>query len=158
MKKKAILIITALVSFITGYLIDQKKLGERVFLLTEKDNKNMTNIRIYDSWIQKKQENKSLSLFFERNGFMKVAVYGMSQLGERVTAELRESGISVEYAIDKNAKRISTDIAVVTPDDDLKEVDAVVVTPVFYFDEIESELKSKIRCPIISLEDVIDNI
>ena len=42
----------------------------------------------------------------------------------------------MKYAIDKNADGIYSDVEIVTPQEELKEVDAIVVTPVFYFDEI----------------------
>ena len=44
---------------------------------------------------------------------------------------------------------------VLTPDDDLPEVDLIVVTPVHYFDEIEEMLADKVDCPVISIEDVV---
>ena len=43
-------------------------------------------------------------------------------------------------------------------DDDLEEVDAVVVTAITFFDEIEEKLSQKIDCPIISLEDILYEI
>jgi hypothetical protein len=47
------------------------------------------------------------------------------------------------------------DVDVVTMDDDLEEVDAIVVTAITFFDEIEEKLSAKIDCPIISLEDIL---
>lgn len=41
------------------------------------------------------------------------------------------------------------------PDDTLPDVDAIIVTAFFFFDEIEQELEDKIDCPIISIEDVV---
>ena len=42
-----------------------------------------------------------------------------------------------------------------TMEDELPTVDAVVVTAVFYFDQIASELQEKVECPIVSVEDVL---
>ena len=42
--------------------------------------------------------------------------------------------------------------------DQLTEVDAVVVTPIVFFNEIEKELSEKLDCPIISLEDILYEI
>ena len=44
---------------------------------------------------------------------------------------------------------------VLKPDDTLPDVDAIIVTAFFFFDEIEQELEDKIDCPIISIEDVV---
>ena len=48
------------------------------------------------------------------------------------------------------------DVEVVTLDDDLKEVDAVVVTAITFFEEIAEKLEKKLECPIISLEDIFE--
>lgn len=157
MKKKHIYIITMLVSYIMGVLLEQYKQGKKRFLLEDRVNKNTLTIKIYDSWIQQKQNNKSISTFFEKNNFYKIAIYGMNNLGERVVNELQGTNIVVKYAIDRNADKINTNIHVVHPNDILKEVDTVVVTPVYYFNDIEKQLMSKVNCPIISLQDVIDN-
>ena len=37
----------------------------------------------------------------------------------------------------------------------LETVDAVVVTAITFFDEIEERLSEKVDCPIISLEDIL---
>jgi hypothetical protein len=61
----------------------------------------------------------------------------------------------VAYGIDQNADSIYADVDIVTMDDDLEVVDAIVVTAITFFDEIEGKLSGKIDCPIISLEDVL---
>ena len=50
---------------------------------------------------------------------------------------------------------IYADVDVVTPEDVLEPVDVVVVTAIYYFDEIEENLSGKIQCPIVSLEDIL---
>ncbi|MBO5524378.1 MAG: hypothetical protein J5986_12005, partial [Roseburia sp.] len=59
------------------------------------------------------------------------------------------------YAIDKNSNQISADVSIVSVDDYLEEVDAIVVTAISFFDEIEETLSTKLHCPILSLEDII---
>lgn len=156
--KKILYIITILFSFIIGFLTDQSRQGKKRFLLEEKNNKTESIIKLLDLWIQQKQRNKLMSVFFERNHFHRIAVYGMNDLGKRVVDELRETSTTVVYAIDKRAGRIDEDLRVVHPEEELDTVDAIVVTPVFYFEEIERQLMSKTSCPILSLEDVINNL
>ena len=111
--------------------------------------------RRYSKWLTLKQQGKSLVQYFERNQYKTVAIYGMKELGERLYDELKDSDIKVLYAIDKNADAIYAEVDVLTPDDDLPEVDLIVVTPVHYFDEIEEMLADKVDCPVISIEDVV---
>ena len=79
----------------------------------------------------------------------------MSYLGERLLDELKDTGIVVRYGIDKNAQNIYADVEIKSLDDELPEVDAIVVTAVYFFDEIEEELSKRVEYPIISLEDVV---
>lgn len=106
-------------------------------------------------WISIKQQGNSLSTYFLKNGYKTIALYGMKELGERLYDELKGSEIEIKYIIDKNAQAIYSDIDVVTPEEPLDKVDAIVVTAVYYFEEIEERLEGKVDCPIISLEDVI---
>ena len=82
----------------------------------------------------------------------------MSYVGDRLIEELKVSNIVVASGIDREAKALNMDVEVVTLDDDLKEVDAVVVTAITFFEEIAEKLEKKLECPIISLEDILFEI
>lgn len=62
------------------------------------------------------------------------------------------------YGIDRNADRIFSEVEIVNVEDTLQPVDAVVVTAIYNFDEIEEKLSELMDCPIISLEDIIYEI
>lgn len=109
----------------------------------------------FDQWLRVRQEGRTLVEYFEKQGYKTVAIYGMKELGERLYDELQGSGITVKYVIDKNADSIYADVDVITPDEALEPVDVIVVTAIYYFDEIEEMLCEKVDCPIISLEDVL---
>ena len=79
----------------------------------------------------------------------------MSYAGETLLTELKETETEVIYGIDRNADVIYTSIDVFSMEDNLKEVDAVVVTTITYFEEIKNGLGGKLKCPIISLKDII---
>ena len=109
----------------------------------------------FDQWLRIRQEGKTLVEYFERNEYKTVAIYGMKELGERLFDELEGSVIEVRYIIDKNADAIYADVDVITPEDDLEPVDVIVVTALYYFDEIEEMLSDKVDYPIVSLEDIL---
>lgn len=109
----------------------------------------------FDRWLQIRQAGKTLAEYFQKNNYKTIAVYGMKELGERLVDELENSGIKVCYAIDKNADNIYSVVDIVTPDDDLEPVDVIVVTAIYYYDEIVDVLSKKVDCPIVSLEDVL---
>ncbi len=112
----------------------------------------------FDQWLRLRQEGKTLVEYFEKHGYKTVAIYGMKELGERLYDELSGSDIKVSYAIDKKADSIYAEVDVVTPEEQLAPVDVIVVTAIYYYDEIEEELSEKVDYPIISLEDILYEI
>ena len=61
-------------------------------------------------------------------------------------------------ASDQNRHNVKTEIEVKSMEDDLEEVDAVIVTPIFYFNSIEEKLEEIFDCPIISFEEVLEHM
>lgn len=152
-------IVTSLLSMVAGGLAGATVAGNEFNKKAIKEakyaQKHLAIMQIMNQWIIVKQKNKTLVDFFTHNNYKKIAVYGMSYLGERLVDELEGSDISIIYAVDKNAENIYAPFDVMKPDDALPEVDALIVTPFFFFDEIERELESKVDCPIVSIEDVV---
>lgn len=99
-----------------------------------------------------------MSEYLTKEGIHSVAIYGMSFVGERLYDELSGSDIEVKYAIDKNADHIYSEMELVKPDDELEPVDAIIVTAVFYFDEIAKLLEEKTDMKVLSLEDILNDM
>ncbi len=106
-------------------------------------------------WIKNIHEGWKIDRALEEMNYKNVAIYGMKELGELLYDELKDSGISVDYIIDKRANKLFAEVEIVTPDDTLKPVDAIIVTAIHYYDDIEKNLSSVINCPILSLRDLI---
>lgn len=117
--------------------------------------------RLYDMMyvlFHMKIMGQSMKRYFEKRNYQSVAVYGMGNLGEIVIEEFRDEGINVQYAIDRRADDICYEIDIYKPNDDLKKVDVVVVTPFVHFEEIRRVLEEKMDCPIISIEDLVKEV
>lgn len=108
-------------------------------------------------WLKLCQEGKTLASYFEKNNYKTIAIYGMKELGERLFDELRETGVEVKYAIDRNSA-VYAEIEILNPEEVLPSVDVIVVTAIHYYNEIKETLSKNINCPIISLEDIIYSI
>lgn len=130
---------------------EMKKILDKQLL----SDKHLALVKMMNQWLRVKQVGKNLASNFEKNGYNKIAIYGMSYAGEALVRELEGTKVKVAYGIDKNANSISADIDVVTIEDDLTEVDVVVVTAICSFNEIKDKLMSKMPCPVISLEDIL---
>lgn len=136
----------------TAFGISQRK---RMMADQEHRGKMNSFYHLLVQWLTIKQEGKSLASFFVENGYKTIAIYGMKELGERLYEELEDSEVEVKYIIDKNADAMYADVDIITPDEPLEEVDAIVVTAVYYFGEIEEMLEEKVDCPVLSLGDIV---
>ncbi len=113
------------------------------------------NYNVLKEWFKLNKQGKTLVGYFESNAYKNIAVYGMTELGQFLVSELSLSSVYVKYGIDRRAEELNAEVPILTMEDELPMVDVVVVSAVFYFDEIASELQNKIECPVISLEDVL---
>lgn len=151
--------IISVVSALAGAAVGARVVGKTVVGETEKaksmSSKHLALFLMMNQWVKVKQQGKKLSAYFEKNGYQKIAIYGMSYAGETLVDELKGTGITVAYGIDKRAESIYADVDIVSVEDGLEAVDAVVVTAITFFDQIEEMLSQKMDCPIISLEDVL---
>lgn len=154
MKIRVSTIAVGILSLISGIAVGYS-IGKTNSSEEEMKNKMLKYYVTLNNWIGKKQKNINLSSYFEKMGYNSVAIYGMKEVGERLYGELKDTKTEVKYAVDQNAESIYADIDVYSPDDDLPEVDVIVVTATYYYNSILNNIKDKISCPIISLDDVI---
>lgn len=155
MKKGVISILSALAGAAAGAGAVGKVSNDKTQKIKAMSDKHLALFLLMNQWVKVKQEGKNLSSYFEKNGYCKIAVYGMSYAGETLIDELKDTGVEVVYGIDKRSDSLYADVDIVSIDDSLDDVDAVVVTAITFFDEIEDKLSEKLDCPIISLEDVL---
>lgn len=155
MKKGLISVVSMLAGAAVGAGAIEKVEGDRINKVQKMSDKHLALFIMMNQWVKVKQASKNLSSYFNEKGYKKIAIYGMSYAGETLVEELRGTGVEIAYGIDKNASSLYSDIDIVSMDEALGEVDAVVVTPITFFDEIEEQLSQKLDCPIISLEDIL---
>lgn len=113
---------------------------------------------IFDMWIQIKNSGKSLADYFKDNLMTQVAIYGLGTIGKRLYEELAKEQLEVVYGIDRNAEKIQVDdLEIKTLDDELSSVDAVIVTPISFY-EIEKDIYQKMGTDtnVIFIEDVVE--
>lgn len=142
------------VVFIT-YLINMRK-KKKIYNLQHRIEVLSDHFQLLNHWMEIKSEGKSVASYFEDMGYHNIAVYGMAELANRLSDDLDGSSIFISYGIDRDiCCTIARIDQIYFPEDELPEVDAVIVTPYSSFEEIQSMLKKKVTCPIVSLEEVI---
>lgn len=155
MKKVAISIVSVLTGIVAGAGAVGRTMRKSLTRESKMAEKHLELFLMMNQWVKIKQEGRSLAEFFERNGYERIAIYGMSYAGETLLDELDDTDVEVVYGIDKNAGSIYLDLDIFTMEDELEKPDAVVVTAISFFDELEEELGKKLCCPILSLEDIL---
>ena len=158
MKKSVISVLSTLAGVIIGVGTAGKVISGEKDKIKVMSDKHLDLFLMMTQWVKVKQEGKNLSTFFEKNGYRRIAIYGMSYAGETLVEELKGTDIQVAYGIDRNADSIYMGVDIISMEDDLKEVDAIVVTAITFFDEIEEKLSMKVLCPVISLEYILYDV
>lgn len=153
--KKVILFITSFIlGVVTGSLYIKKN-GKSTQM--HKDEKHVMYYNLLNQWILLKNKNISIAQLLKERGINNIAIYGMGEIGKRLYEELKKSDIDVKYGIDNNPNKNNINIDVIALSDNLPKVDAIIVTAVFDYDVIYSNIRSYCDTKIISLEDIIFN-
>ncbi len=154
MKKKGYAAAAFLAGLCTGGILVRSRMEKP---LCEKDittEKFRMLYHMLERWLEMKQMGRSLEDYFVSNSYRKIAVYGMGEAGMLLAHELDGSAVKIEYGIDKNVK-VESPVPMFHPNEQLPEIDAVVVTAIAYFGEIEEMLKKKLACPVLALDEII---
>lgn len=158
MKGKIMLFLSALAGFFMGIVIFEKmnrRIRNSVQIMSDK---HLKLFLMMNQWVRVKQERKSIADYLKCNGYKNIAIYGMSYVGESLLNELKNTGIVIKYGIDQKADELYSKIRMCSPEDKLEDVDAIIVTSVFFIDEVKKNLSLKVSCPIISLDDILNEI
>ena len=115
---------------------------------------------ILNHWLLLKQQHKSVEGYFTDNSIHTIAIYGIAELGKRLYIDIAEMpSVEVVYVIDlgigEAIKAVFPDIKVLSMNDDLPKVDAIIVTPVFAFEEIKRDLSQRTNTHVVSIEEVV---
>lgn len=131
------------------------KYGDEVKRLFIQGKKDRILYKYMNRWLFLKQRGISLSSFFISQGILNIAIYGFHFMGQRLYDELKATSVKVAYAIDGKPAKTDFEISILSPDDVLEHVDAVVITPVFDFFEIKNNLSQKLDCAMFFIEDIL---
>lgn len=155
MKKTSVGLLAAVAGTVTGTVIRGYLAQKIIEQKQNKADKFRSYYNVLNQWLILKLKGVCLEQYFLSKGMHNIAIYGMGELGCRLLDELKGSEVEVKYAIDKNAASTYAEIKLLDIEDSFEAVDAIVVTAIFAYEEIEDTLKDRVDFPIISLEDII---
>lgn len=148
-------VILSLIGMAMGFVLGEKS-HVKQFNQMEEDNAKFHEF--YDvllQWIKVRQNGRTLAGYFQKYDYNTVAIYGMKELGVALWTELKDTGIEVKYGIDNKVNKINGNVKLFKSKDNLEEVDVIVVTAIHDYADIEMELRDKMKCPIVALNDVV---
>ncbi len=155
MSKVAIICLLTACAIVIIYM---NAINKRLICQNSKDKLNMQkmyiNNIILSDWLEIKNKQCSFDEWFLHFGIKHIAIYGYGVIGKALYNELKDGMVEIVCIADKNAKHIVADVKCVTPND-IPEVDAIVVTAVWAYDEIEMDLLKKYKTKIMSVEEVL---
>ncbi len=152
MKKGTVAVLSGIIGAVVGAAGCSYLGGKQVEEKAEKVDKFKGYYNMLNQWLILKQEGESLVKYFNANEYKSIAIYGMGEMGNRLYDELSGTDVEIKYAVDQNAANTYSELNVI------ENVDVMIVTATFAFDEIEEEISDKVDFPIISLEDVVYEI
>lgn len=110
---------------------------------------------LMERWLTLHEEGQTIPQLLSARGIHTVALYGLGKIGKHVVLELKDSNITVVYVMDRAKAGIYDGIPVKKIEEELPEADAIIVTAVYEYDEIERILMEKVYYPVISLEEIL---
>lgn len=137
----------------------QDSLGKE-FLVREKTlQKYMQFYKLLTRWLNAKQEGKDIASYLKDKGIKSVLIYGYADIGKLLCKELLQSTIVVAGVLDKrNLSSPNSNVQIFCPSEGDRKADAVLVTAIYYFDEIEAELKRLNYKNIMSLQRIVEEL
>lgn len=132
--------------------------GEDFNTIKELANKYLAILQVFNKWILAIHQGACIADYLTKKGIKNIAIYGMGILGKRLFDELYDSDINITCYIDKKSKKDYNGLSVVNIGDIPLEVDCIIVTPVYYYEEIKVNLSSTTSAKIISLEEIVEEL
>ncbi len=137
--------------------LDDKSVGDAAELENRLQKSNLFYL-VLTRWVEFKINGHHLAEILAEKGYYKIAVYGYAELGKLFCQELLYTKINVIYVLDKKVKQIrENNLPVYVPQKGLPKVDAVIVTAVYYFDDIKDALSEMGFENVISLRTLFEN-
>jgi glycosyltransferase involved in cell wall biosynthesis len=137
-------------------LISRDLMVECYEVMDGKRKKFKKNYEIMNKIMKLKYNQVSLTTYFIDHNINNVAIYGMGELGNILYHELHHSEVHIRYGIDNMLKSYK-DLEIITVNDELPMVDAIIVSAIFDFENIKDKLNKKVDYKIISLEAILNS-
>lgn len=139
---------------IGGYFVCDRY-RKKIKLNMQMSDKHLEMFLLMNKWFMNKREGKNISDYLIEKGYQNVTIYGMGYIGKCLYEELKNENYEIKDLIDQNQIIKVKEKKVKSLNEQIEVADAIIVTAIYNFEEIEERLKDKFNIPILSLEDII---
>ena len=127
---------------------------ENSYKMTEQFNKFYNMYFMLEKWLEGQYSDRCIGDYIISKGWKNVAIYGCGDVGKLLYKELVLHNVNVVCGIDKN-ENIIYPIRVFNPNTFNEKIDAVIVTSIAFYAEIEELMRKKTNAEIVSLEEIV---
>lgn len=132
-----------------------KENEEEISRLRVSCDRNKQYADIYARWLKMKLEGEDIGDYLLQHGYRRIAVYGMGMLGRCLLLELSVHEAKILYGIDAKGQFCNPGIPIYRLQDELPEVDLVIVTFGYAYEEIILEIEQRTGFHVIALKDLL---
>lgn len=130
--------------------LEQSSYREIIKRISDDKKRYYSIMRILEEWLFLKERNGNIVEQIKRLGYSSIAIYGYGMLGKHLLKEIIVTGgISVDFIVDQKSKNLES-IPCYAPDSILPPTDAIIVTPMWDFDNICESIKDHTSADIVS--------
>lgn len=148
--------------YLEAYLqtdIANDSLGQEIAVREKTLQKYIQFYRVMLRWLSAMQEGADIEGYLKALGIKTVAIYGYADIGKLLCNELLQSDIKVSAILDKrDVQSLIPGLQIQKPSEGDRTVDAVLVTAVYYYDEISIELKEMGYKNVMSLQKIVEGL
>jgi lactate dehydrogenase-like 2-hydroxyacid dehydrogenase len=150
------IVVLALIIAVAVLHVEKEKLKKEYMDLLVLNEKNIRMLQIMTYWRQFELEFMPIDEYLKGQNINKVAIYGMGVIGNALLDELTGTPVEVAYAIDNgNGTGWNNKVRIITKDEKLEDVDAIIITIVDDDENIRNALKSVSSIRTIYLEEIV---
>lgn len=113
------------------------------------------NYNLMHQWLLLKEQGRSVAKYLQKKNYHLIAIYGMGINGKHLKAELNTREVRIVYGIDLKGAALHDDVPIYGLQDEWPVADVIIVTIVDEYPVIYKELRKKVKCPIISLDEIL---
>lgn len=155
MKKGIAACLISLVSFVTGFILGGKILVKMINDYKTRMKRNLSNMMLFNDWLEFLYSRGKVEQYFHDHGYKRIMIYGNGYIGKRLQQALGQTDIEVAAVMDKVVSSDEKGL-VIDVDSSIPDVDCIVITPVYYYDEIVDLLQKKTELPLVPMQMIIN--